>query len=96
MKTKFTNGKWNYSKSITKKRTFQINAPGWDCMARCFYTPGDKKTGEANAKLIAAAPELLEALVKLIAQCKNELYGGDFDFVMEETGALKAIKKATE
>ena len=52
--------------------------------------PGD---GEANARLAAAAPELLEALRELVAY-----HGSDVDNGLDEllTAARTAIAKATE
>lgn len=45
---------------------------------------------KANAKLIAAAPELLEALRDLTKYCQENDTGAELEF------ALDAIKKATE
>lgn len=56
---------------------------------------GGEVTAKANAKLIAAAPELLEALQLITKGINNK---GWFDKVPEKSieKALLAIKKATE
>lgn len=51
---------------------------------------------EANAKLIAAAPELLEALEDVANMCKGHLIEGlEFDAVEVMENVDEAIKKAT-
>lgn len=52
-------------------------------------------TAEANAKLIAAAPELLEALKDLLKQIED--VGGNCTVIyLNTTKSYSAIKKATE
>jgi hypothetical protein len=56
-----------------------------------FYEPGEKEENEANARLIAAAPELLEALVALT----NKLHGWPMPGLKAEyDAAMAAIAKA--
>jgi hypothetical protein len=54
------------------------------------YENGTKNEAEANAKLIAAAPELLEAL----EQCIPAVRQSGLDITLNR--ALEAIKKASE
>ena len=60
----------------------------------------DEIEAEANARLIAAGPELLEALQALISACEfeaNSLAGGDFSDLIGPPAyaAYAAIAKAT-
>lgn len=48
----------------------------------------------ANAKLIAAAPEMLEALQEMVRMYESVLPAGGWQGVYE--GAINSIKKATE
>ena len=94
MGTKHTPGEWTQSKfangNIVSKETGRLVA---NCMG--YSTNMDNgehiKESLANAKLIAAAPELLEAL-------KNCLFGVEKMIGWEEVSeqAKEAIKKATE
>lgn len=82
METKFTKGPWQsiYEGSIqTKGRRNKTNSNGGWVIAECFGA--DK---EANINLIAAAPEMFEALEKLE------------DFEAHQIGAenIIAIKRA--
>jgi len=54
---------------------------------------GSMKQDERNARLIAAAPELLEALSSLLARAETEL--ADAADVWEVQNARAAIAKAT-
>lgn len=50
---------------------------------------------EANARLIAAAPELLEALEELVEQCETAQGLSDYNYgKFDLVHALKAISKA--
>lgn len=53
---------------------------------------------EANAKLIASAPELLESLITLLSDAKQcaAMYGNEWRNDPDLVRADKAIKKATE
>lgn len=58
--------------------TVEIHAPDWDALAVVYVeTCGNpSEEGEANAQLITAAPDLLEALIEL-ADAAAEAWGED-------------------
>jgi hypothetical protein len=99
METKFTKGEWkifwgNYTHAAT------INQ---DVMHRiCTIEAGENhaKEWEANAKLIAAAPDLLESLNDLVNKLSPYIYKmgvkKGFSELLSLENAKKAIKKATE
>jgi len=91
--TKFTKGDWNISPS----KLVVVDKYG-EAIADCDWTTETyftKEEMEANAKLIAAAPELLEALIFCQSVIKTQ---GMFDLSerMAFDKAELAIKKATE
>lgn len=98
METKFTKGEW--------KDIIVSNADGWfhrvisiGGESVCNIITRNTKRAQANAKLIAAAPEMFNALVELLAQVKQFTDGniGEQDYFRDEiSNAKKAIKKATE
>ena len=69
MKTKFTKGKWSISDIIEGNEygvlSQQIDCPeaGVTSMIRIYHSSGLTEEDSANAKLIAAAPELFDACV---------------------------------
>lgn len=73
---KGTRGEWKYLK--TRKGHYYISGIGWENFCKVFtITDGFsncKKETKANAKLIAAAPDLLKVLQELIFlhQCEME------------------------
>ena len=72
METKHTKGEWNYKKfDITKiQYSYSIQSSNGDTICKMLRDDSDdNKTEEANAKLIAASPDLLEALMELIKDC---------------------------
>lgn len=100
MKTQFTKGEWTYNKFKDEKRVFEIDclSGNWIGLARCYYTKGDKKTGRANAKLIAAAPDLFKAVNSLLFMLGEIDYDSCGAKTIEDSIhiAVDAIKKATE
>jgi hypothetical protein len=90
---KHTKGKWDYCFS---NDDFVIRAKeqGGNNAIADVYSPEESRNDDeakANAKLIASAPELLEACISLLS-------GNDIEFISKDN--LKkienAIKKATE
>lgn len=91
---KHTQGKWETS--VCKDTTGQIN---WDVCVECggdmiadLSHCGVHNT-EANAKLIAAAPELLEAL-QLSVDEFNESHGASGDVWIANKNITELIRKA--
>lgn len=60
---KHTPGPWHVH-TMKSKAGFRIDSAGdeWQWLAEVFQAPDKESEGEANARLIAAAPEMLEAL----------------------------------
>jgi hypothetical protein len=100
MKTQFTKGEWSYNKySDGDYGVYSSDGDGSDIVV-VKNTRNDKET-EANLKLVAAAPDILNALDQLINRideswdnlCKGTLNGAKKALLLE---AREAIKKATE
>jgi hypothetical protein len=100
MKAEFTNGPWGYmfQGNENDAGAHFIYSKGQmgnkSSHARTFINSQlDKKDSEANARLIAAAPELLEALQNIIEIGKRDLSNPKYDeyFISAE----EAISKAT-
>ena len=105
MKTKFTPGPWF---AVDYAGTFCIqDGPMYEDRDLLYYSsifsetePFDKETVEANAALMAAAPEMLEALKLFTENIENWLETGEP--ADKETSEMiynkskEAIKKATE
>lgn len=86
MEKKFTKGPWNVDSSgfdliITSIHPFDV------VVSKIGHEDMNEDEIEANAKLIAAAPDLLEALMELFDETCS-----DFDF--ENESMSKAEKKA--
>ena len=101
MKTKHTQGEWSLATSgemIYVIASDQFDGFTGKIVADLTIGEGDnsKDITEANAKLIAAAPDLLRALGNLRDAINNNLdsYGGEIAGASQK--AKQAIKKATE
>ena len=105
MKNKFTQWEWCVVKDSTYptlhqiwNKTFQGNIPTY--IARTCYAPNS----EANAKLISAAPDLLDACESVLEWWNEHQYDttyyGEYNLYDHEpkfvTKAKAAIKKATK
>jgi len=107
MNTKHTPGPWIYKFNKTREK-YKIDGLRWEGFARVYAHTRDTITGkitdqeegEANARLIAAAPELLEALRKTkdgilaMPSSENDHINNWLDNLVCIINA--AIKKATE
>lgn len=97
MKTKFTEGKWvsigtRIFSTDEEGKTKQLIA-----VVRTYLK--DRRQHRYNAKLIAAAPELLESLVTILASFESCIAGGNGELEGDKDDiarAVNAIKKATE
>lgn len=102
MKTKFTKGPWNLEMPKKKKNYAKLSGDGWLLFAKiCVRIKGHKEPDEeglANAKLIAAAPDLFEALLglKVFIDGLPPMSAILFSLTEEYNKAEQAIKKATE
>jgi hypothetical protein len=97
METKFTKETWTFRKAKHTKRRFDIDCidDNWSGLAVCYYTPGNKKIGKANARLIAAAPDMFEAICSLL-EAYDEFDGLLSDEMQKLIDQCKAaIRKAT-
>lgn len=95
MKSKHTSGQWHAKEyhGITDIRTDAHTING---MTICSINE-DMEEAEANAKLIAAAPELLEALKMFVVseQFRQMVKKSNGEFDTAFKAAEAAIKKAT-
>lgn len=74
--TKHTPGPWSVGRRSKKGHYRFIDADdGWLELARVVVRPegyeNDRASGAANARLIAAAPDLLAALKEQVAECTD-------------------------
>ncbi len=98
--TKHTPGPWMDSYRFTPAQAhLEVYASGVRCVAKVFNADFTQAEKEANARLIASAPDLLEAL-KLAANEINDLNhvlhtNGEFVNHTIERGFRRIIAKAT-
>jgi hypothetical protein len=102
--TKHTPGPWEYATRFTAKATGPLQMIGPDPECRHIADiprNGDQQRQEADARLIAAAPEMLAALGELVAEWDAERAEQDSPqtgFILDTLGiemARAAIAKAT-
>jgi hypothetical protein len=90
MKTLYTPGPWNVQKLGIVRHYFEINAKGaWIADVK---GPSQNEQGEANARLIAAAPEMLEALQEAYKELQFHNWHNTTTGMLIE----RAIDKATQ
>ena len=91
---KHTPGPWSVTEALGTGNFYKIEKKGLmvKVYGKDFYTPAGErvrvKTTEANARLIAAAPDMLDALVQILDGMKNAPKPGE---PHPETFATKAI-----
>ena len=88
MEAKHTKGNW-----IAKDGQIYVEETG-ETLALITYFDKDNEEKKANARLIAAAPDMLEALKKLLVSMP--VPGRNRKQAEAELMAIEAIKKATE
>lgn len=95
MKTKYTKGEWKVSERYKTKVLIEENK--FEEMQEvdiwCKHSQRDK--AEANAKLIAAAPDLLEIALEIFNTLSKDTHCVN-KYASELMDLHKAIKKATE
>ena len=93
MKTTHTNGEWKVTTDGQKVTSIldRNDANGFNNICSINEHVEER---EANAKLISAAPELLDALVTLKDYCQTIDRGEGWDEIVSKT--FKAIEKATK
>ncbi len=104
--SKHTPGPWSYRK-VPRKQEWEINTgrcpnsghESWTGMSVVFgcddYPKMGKIVGEANARLIAASPELLEACKAMLSEFNEQMAGIVNDEFAVIAKARAAIAKAT-
>ncbi|MBG7512582.1 hypothetical protein I5J62_24380 [Pseudomonas aeruginosa] len=92
-KQSYTPGPWDYWSGYNPvdELEAQITTEDGDIVIASYNRQIPE--GEANAKLLAAAPDLLEALEACVARITNEV--ADAEFLDEVEQARAAIAKAT-
>lgn len=90
METKHTKGEW------TTANVNGISVWSKDNQMICNVLNTNKNEKEANAKLIAAAPDLLEALVNICKKVEFCSLDNKSTFKDEYKKAINAINKATK
>jgi hypothetical protein len=87
--SKHTEGEWK-AFSPTSNRLYNVPIGTDDITVAIVFTEIEEKTWRANAKLIAASPDLLEALIEVRKHMTAHIPEKVFDLID------KAIDKATK
>lgn len=84
---KHTKGPWKYNGNCT---VMDSDGSVLTCFVHSFVEHGDTEQDYANARLAAAAPEMLEALINIV-----KVFPKDFTHIRFKNDAVNAIEKAT-
>ena len=93
MKTKHTPGPWTINEWPQSDREISIGAIGTPLIAKAFQRDVSINEQKANARLIAAAPELLQCLINAKAAIEALSDGNDTPLIKE---IENTIQKATQ
>lgn len=96
METKHTKGPWTIKSVSESDIAYRIIAECDEENVFCVWRTTDEIQTEANAKLIAAAPELLEALQEVRLVFNPLIRSSKSDKDAAWLKVVNAIKKATE
>lgn len=89
MKTEFTPGPWVIDWNVSRLDVFSADAATLVAtLQRSMMSPGIDSTAKANARLIAAAPDLYAVLSELEESCE---YWSEYDVPI---GIVERIKSA--
>ena len=95
--TQHTPGPWQMGGELISKEGSNLEiASVWSESANRKLSPRQSEA-DANARLIAAAPELLEVLLTLLVAVDHKRYNvrADLDFFLADAAARTVIAKAT-
>lgn len=100
MSTQHTPGPWDIEQDepadweFGEAHHYRVMDEGGCTVARCYQQPHDTWTAKANARLIAAAPDLLEAAEAMVTKYDSGAFDS-FDAFLDSFDALRAaIAKA--
>ena len=90
---KHTKGEWKWINQTTQGGDY-YKVTG-ETVSVCNITTRDSKQAEANAKLIASAPELLEACQYVFEMCDKLIMPNETDLKNASRILISVINKAT-
>ena len=88
---KYTKGIWEYIGHIASDHTHFVRKIMCGTVSICVIRTNNQEQAEANAKLMAASPELLDALIEILPFAEEFINANH----PTHKKALAAIKKAT-
>ena len=98
--TKFTKGKWVVKvNELTPDKEIFVAIENRGGLARIFHSNelvNTRETALENAKLMAAAPDLLEALIGARELLRKLTAAANISFIENEDVQFKAIRKAID
>jgi len=92
-KAKHTPGPWRHIRQRAADDSHDVTAPGWGVVATCGRQSCDDGVIAANARLIAAAPAMLEALRDIAGRGPVPGYGSAGALLVRLAG-IQSIARA--